>query len=237
MRRPPILNPVRAGYQEETGRAEGALAVTVESQNDFQEPCPWCGSTLSDRTAPEQDGGYWFYRIRFECEACDYWFCTRREHFNVLGPARDAAFNPIPLPPEADQRVRLDLTQVMVRHYMPEGVESYELGAVRTTDDGVLKTFSQFAVIGVQVALAHLSQQYLEQGDREAGLRALEMAVEEIHTLRDYDPSLAEFDPELREVTTRILVAFADFTEGEGRTAEAEELRREAEVWAIDSPE
>src|SRR3990170_2417451 len=98
--------------------------MALESRDDFRKPCPRCGGAMGDHTSIDQDGGECFFRVRFSCPACQYWLCTRRESFNTLGPSRDERAAELPLPPEVDQRVRLDLTHLVLRELMPGEVEA-----------------------------------------------------------------------------------------------------------------
>ena len=131
----------------------------VESANDFGQTCPWCGGALNDRTTVDADRRMLFYRVHFECPACSYFLCTRLENFNVLGPVPQEG-EPVPAYlTEANQRITLDLTQMIVRQLMPGGVESYEAGKVWTSEKGtVTKTWSKFSMRGIHLCLAILAQ-------------------------------------------------------------------------------
>jgi tetratricopeptide (TPR) repeat protein len=204
-----------------------------ESADDFQQTCPRCAEPLSDRTAVDSDKGMLFYRVWFTCRACGYWLCTRLENFCLLGPKpREGEPAPAYLS-QADQRIRHDLTQMVVRQLMPEGVESYEAGRVWVSDyKTVTKTWSQFSVGGLHLCLAILAQGYMQQGDVALGRHALELAVEALRSADKADPALSDSDPENHRNAARILAYLADSREQEGRQQEAEALLAEARRWA-----
>jgi len=209
------------------------LSTTIESTNDFDQPCPRCGGPLLDRTAVEQDGGMLFYRVRFECPACGYWLCTRLENFNVLGPVpKEGEPTPVYLS-EAEQRIRLDLTQMVVRQLMPGGVESYEAGRVWLSDrKTVTKTWSEFSVGGLHLCLAVLAQGYMQKDDAALSTRALELAADALRSADKADPALSNADPENRRNAARILVHLASLYQQQGRQSEVQGLLAEAHGWA-----
>jgi len=200
-----------------------------ESANAFQETCPWCGEPLSDRTAVEKDRGMLFYRVRFKCRACSYWLCTRLESFCVLGPVpQEDEPTPAYLSP-ADQRIRHDLTQAVVRQLMPAGVDSYEAGCVFLSDEEtVIKLWSNFEVGGLHLGLARLANGYLRQGDVALARRALELALEIMRSANPADPTLSDSDPANQLNAGRILANLAIVYEQEGRREEAQALLVEA---------
>jgi len=207
--------------------------MMLESSHNFAEPCPRCGQVLDDHTFVDQDGGELFFRLKFTCPACDYWLYTRRENFNVLGPAEEEATGQPALPPEADQRIRLDLTHMLVRQFMPHGVESYQFGRVWTSAPGtVAKTWSDSAVGGLHLCLAALGQGYLERGERDLGVRAFELAVEAIRTADEHDPTLSKDDPDNRRKAALVLALLASLYQQQGRLSEVESLAEEAYDWA-----
>jgi tetratricopeptide (TPR) repeat protein len=212
--------------------AEHPLAL-LESADDFQQTCPRCSESLSDRTAVEQDQGMLFYRVRFTCRACGYWLCTRLENFCLLGPVpRKAEPTPAYLS-QADQRIRHDLTQMVVRQLMPAGVESYEAGRVWLSDEQtVTKTGSQFSVGGLHLCLATLAQGYLQGGDEALGTRALELAVKALRSADKGDPGLSDSDPENHRKAAHILAYLARVYWEQGRQEEAHALLDEARSWA-----
>jgi len=205
----------------------------LESSHNFAEPCPRCGQVLDDHTFVDQDGGELFFRLKFTCPACDYWLYTRRENFNVLGPAGEDTSGQPALPPEADQRIRLDLTHMIVRQLMPHGVESYECGRVWTSaKDTVTKTGSDFSVGGLHLCLAMLGQGYLERGEQDLGVRAFELAAEALRTADKRDPALSEEDPDSRRKAALVLARLAWLYQQQGRLSEGESLAEEAYGWA-----
>ena len=203
------------------------------STGDFQEPCPRCAETLADSTAVEQDEGMLFYRVWFKCPACGYWLCTRRETFAVLGPAPRAGD---PVPPylaQADQRIRHDLTLRVVRQLMPSGVQSYEAGCVYLADENrVIKLWSDFEVAGLHQHLALLAQGYIQQGDVPLGRRALELAVDAVHSAKEGDPTLSADDPENLQYVGWILYNLSVVYRQEGRLKEARAAYAQARNWA-----
>jgi tetratricopeptide (TPR) repeat protein len=207
--------------------------VLFETTDDFQQPCPRCAEPLSDRTAVDQDHGMLFYRVRFTCRACGYWLCTRLENFSLLGPVpREGEPTPAYLS-EADQRIRHDLTQMVVRQLMPAGVESYEAGRVWVSEEKtVTKTWSEFTVGGLHLCLAVLARGYWQQDDAALGKRALELAVEALRSADESDPALSDSDPENHRNAARILAWLADVYWEEGRREEAQALLAQARVWA-----
>ena len=204
-----------------------------ESADDFKQTCPRCAALLNDRTAVEQDVDMLFYRVRFTCRACGYWLCTRLENFSVLGPVpREGEPAPVYLSP-FDQRIRHDLTQMVVRQLMPRGVESYEAGRVWVTEQKtVTKTWSEFSVGGLHLCLAILAQGYLQQGDAALGQRALELAVDALRSADEADPALSDSDPENHRNAALILAHLAEVYWGQGRQEEAQALLAEARTWA-----
>lgn len=209
------------------------IPALFETTNDFGQFCPRCGGPLEDRTAVDQDHGMLFYRVRFECLACGYWLCTRLENFNVLGPVPEEG-EPTPIYlSQADQRIRHDLTQMIVRQFMPGNVESYEAGRVWLSGEKtVTKVWSQFSVGGLHLCLAVLAQGYLKDGDTALGMRALEVAVDALHSADKADPALSSTDPENRRNAARILSHLASFYQAQGRQSEAQALLAEARGWA-----
>jgi tetratricopeptide (TPR) repeat protein len=174
-----------------------------------------------------------FYRVRFTCCACGYWLCTRFEGFCLLGPVPEEGEAAPAYLSEADQRIRHDLTQMVVRQLMPSGVESYEAGRVWVSDEKtVTKTWSEFSVGGLYLCLAMLAQGYFQQGDAVLGRRALEMAVEALRSADKADPALSDSDPENHRNAARILVHLAEVYWEQGRQEEAEALLAEAYGWA-----
>jgi hypothetical protein len=134
---------------------------------------------------------------------------------------------------EADQRIRHDLTQMVVRQLMPSGVESYEAGCVSLSGEGIVtKTWSQFSVGGLHLCLAILAQGYLQAGDEALGIRALELAVDALRSADKADPALSDVDPENHRNAARILVHLANLYRQEGRQQEADALLAEARGWA-----
>jgi tetratricopeptide (TPR) repeat protein len=204
-----------------------------QSADQFQQPCPRCGELLSDRTAVEVDQGMLFYRVRFVCRGCGYWLCTRLENFCLLGPVpRKGEPAPAYLS-EADQRIRHDLTQMVVRQLMPAGVESYEAGRVWLSGEKtVTKTWSEFSVGGLHLCLANLAQGYFRKGDAALGTRAMELAVEALRSADKSDPALSDSDPENHRNAARILADLAGIYWEQGRQAEAYTLLAEARGWA-----
>ena len=204
-----------------------------ESADQFQQTCPRCAGPLNDRTAVEQDQGMLFYRVRFTCGACGYWLCTRLENFCLLGPVpREGDPTPVYLSP-SDQRIRHDLTQMVVWQLMPGGVESYEAGRVWVSDERtVTKTWSEFSVGGLHLCLAMLAQGYLQQGDAALGRRALELAVDALRSADEADPALSDSDPENRSNAARILASLAGVYWEQGRQEDAQALLAEARTWA-----
>ncbi|MDH7486338.1 MAG: hypothetical protein QHJ81_08670 [Anaerolineae bacterium] len=181
----------------------------------------------------DEDGGEFFFRLKFACPACGYWLYTRRENFNVLGPAREESPGQPALPPEADQRIRLDLTHMSVRQFMPRGVESYECGRVWTSArDTVSKTWSDFSVGGLHLCLAILGHGYLKRGEQDLGVRAFELAVDALRTADKDDPALSEDNPANRRKAASVLLELAQLYEQQGRLSEAESLAEEAYGWA-----
>ena len=209
------------------------LPLLLESTDDFGQACPRCGESLRDRTAVEHDRSMLFYRVRFECPACGYFLCTRLENFNVLGPVPKEE-KPVPTYlSEANQRITLDLTQMIVRQFMPGGVESYQGGRVWTSEEGtVTKTWALFSVGGIHLCLAVLAQRYLEQDDLALGTRALEEAVEALRSADKADPALSDADPENRRNAARILAQLASLYQQTGRQGRAQALFKEAYTWA-----
>jgi hypothetical protein len=204
-----------------------------ESTDDFQQTCPRCAEPLSDRTAVEQDAGMLFYRVRFTCRACGYWLCTRLENFSLLGPVpREGEPTPAYLS-QADQRIRHDLTQMVVRQLMPGGVESYEAGRVWLSDKKtVTKIGARFSVGGLHLCLATLAQGYIRQGDEGLGTRALELAAGALRSADKADPSLSDSDPENHRKAALMLAYLARLYWEQGRQEEAHALASEARTWA-----
>jgi hypothetical protein len=174
-----------------------------------------------------------FYRVRFTCHACSYWLCTRLENFAVLGPEpQEGEPTPSYLAP-ADQRIRHDLTQMVVRQLMPTGVASYEAGCVFLSDENtVIKLWSNFTVGGLHLCLARLANGYLQQGDLALGRRALELAVEALRSADPADPSLSDAEPANHLNAGRVLANLAAVYGQEGRQEEAQALLAEAYSWA-----
>ena len=204
-----------------------------ESADDFLQTCPRCSEPLSDRTAVEQDQGMLFFRVRFKCPACGYWLCTRLESFCLLGPVpQEGEPTPVYLS-QADQRIRHDLTQMVVRQLMPGGVESYEAGRVwMSGEETVTKIGSRFSVGGLHLCLATLAQGYLREGTSALGERALELAVEALRSADKADPSLSDSDPANHRNAARILAHLARVYWEQDRQEEAEALLDEAYTWA-----
>ena len=163
--------------------------TALERKDSLGQTCPRCGTVLHDRTAVEEDGKMLFYRVRFECPSCSFWLCTRLESFSVLGPVPNEA-DPLPVYlSELNQRVRLDLTHMVVRQLMPRGVESYEAGRVWSTGRGtVIKTCSEFVVGGLHLCLAELAQGYLQERNSELCTRALELAAAALRSAGERGP-------------------------------------------------
>jgi hypothetical protein len=204
-----------------------------ESADQFQQTCPRCAGPLNDRTAVEQDQGMLFYRVRFTCGACGYWLCTRLENFCLLGPVPgEGDPTPVYLSP-SDQRIRHDLTHMVIRQLMPRGVESYEAGRVWVSDKKIVtKTWSEFSVGGLHLYLAMLAQGYLQQGDAALGQRALELAVDALRSADEADPALSDSDPENHRNAARLLARLAHVYWEQGRQKEAQVLLAEGRRWA-----
>ncbi|MFQ5342292.1 MAG: tetratricopeptide repeat protein [Anaerolineae bacterium] len=210
--------------------------LMIESRDDFGEPCPRCGKVLADHTFVDQDEGYLFFRTLFRCASCGYWLRTRRENFNTLGPIGDEASELGALPSEMEQRVRLDLTHKIVRQFMPNGVESYECGRVWTSSEEVVsKTWSMFSTGGLHLVLAGLGTGYLERGDRDLGICAYELAVQEIRSRTSEDPTFSTADPQNCDNVARILTGLAYLYRQQGRIDDADKLSEEAFNWAPES--
>jgi hypothetical protein len=174
-----------------------------------------------------------FYRVWFRCPDCGYWLCTRLENFSLLGPVPEEDEPTPTYLSEADQRIRHDLTQMVVRQLMPSGVESYEAGCVSLSGEGIVtKTWSQFSVGGLHLCLAILAQGYFEQDDTKLGIHALELAVDALRAADGADPALSESDPENHRNAARIVAHLADVRWRQGRQQEAETLLAEARGWA-----
>jgi hypothetical protein len=209
------------------------LPALLESADDFGLTCPRCHGSLHDRTVVERNGGIMFYRVRFECSACGYWLCTRLENFNVLGPVPKKGEPTPTYLSQADQRIRHDLTQMIVRELMPSGVESYEAGRVWVSNEKtVTKTWSQFSVGGLHLCLAVLAQGYSQKGDTALAMRALELAAEALRSADKDDPALSSADPENRRNAARILAHLASLYQQQGRQSEVQALLAEAHAWA-----
>lgn len=151
----------------------------------------------------------------------------------MLGPVpKEGEPTPIYLS-QADQRIRHDLTQMVIRQLMPGDVESYEAGRVWLSDEGtVTKLWSQFSVGGLHLCLAVLAQGYLQKGDNALGTRALELAIEALHSADKADPALSNDNPENRRNAARMLTHLASLYQGQARQSEAQALLAEAHGWA-----
>lgn len=209
------------------------LPPFFESSDSFGQSCPRCTGPLRDRTAVESDEGLLFFRVRFKCPSCGYWLCTRCENFSVLGPEPEEGEPAPDYLSAADQRIRHDLTQMIVRQFMPAGVDSYEAGRVWLSGEGVVsKTWSQFSTGGLHICLTHLAGEYFRRSEAALELRAMELAVDALRAGDKRDPSLSAADPDNAHNAAQVLARLAELYEHQGRQAEAQALFAEARAWA-----
>jgi hypothetical protein len=200
---------------------------TIESRNDFHQPCPRCGGTLDDRTHVDWTGivpgGASFFRIRFTCPQCSYFLCNRFEPFNVLAYGAT-------LLDARTQRVRMDLVHAITQMLMAKGVESYSGGKVWTIEPTkVCKSVGGIGISGGHTILASLARRYTEDGQLDLAERALEIAVDELCSIGAEEFPQVMGSQRSVETAIWILSALDERYRAQGRNAD--DLIRRADEW------
>jgi hypothetical protein len=201
--------------------------------NHFKALCPTCGKVLADRTCIDQKGPTYFLRTIFECEGDNWALMTCLDEYNTLGLVDEINIKKVMRTPLA--QVKLDLTLAVIANFIRDGVRNDPLSTVekfvKNNDTWYEKRMTGNAAAFLHIFYQDLAARYSEQGDKEKQGLALEYAVAYLMRMEGDELANARDNKSDCDDALQIFAALSGFFDKNGKTARADGLKLEAQVW------